>query len=151
MYSKHQSVSFLNTESSLSVYIPIGSLVFASRIGGAVLYGEPQFFQYNQLGGLSNLRGFRRGRFTGKTSFYNNNELRIPITDLNGYILRGKFGLSLFCDNGRVWMPEENSKTWHNGYGGGIWFLPFNKLAITATYGISNEDKVLGIAAGFLF
>jgi hypothetical protein len=48
-------------------------------------------------------------------------------------------------------MPDENSDDWHVGYGGGVWFLPFNKMAFTATYGVSKEDQVMSIKAGFLF
>jgi hypothetical protein len=47
-------------------------------------------------------------------------------------------------------MPNEDSNTWHAGYGAGVWFLPFNKMAITATYGASKEDHILSIGAGFL-
>ena len=151
LYSNQQLDHLWNNESNFSFFIPIGKLVFASRLGGAALSGEPQFFQYNQLGGTVNLRGYRRSRFAGKFSFYNNNELRIPITDITGYILRGKFGLTLFCDNGRVWMPNEDSNKWHVGYGGGLWIIPFGRIAFTAHYGISREENIVTVRTGFLF
>ena len=56
-----------------------------------------------------------------------------------------------FSDVGRVWIPNEDSKTWHWGYGGGLWFLPFRKLAFTVTYGASTEDQLINLKAGFLF
>jgi hypothetical protein len=59
--------------------------------------------------------------------------------------------LLAFFDNGRVWIPDESSNTWHIGYGGGIWFLPYNKIAFTASYGISKEDNLVNIKAGFFF
>jgi len=49
-----------------------------------------------------------------------------------------------------VGSPEEDSNSWHYGYGGGLWLLPFNKMALTATYG-SKEEKLVSISAGFLF
>lgn len=150
-YTARQSKDFFNQEASFAFFLPLGETVFASRLGGATLWGEPQFFQYNQLSGLENLRGYRRGRFTGKTMVYNNNELRIPLTNFRSYLVAGKLGLSLFVDNGRVWMPDEDSNRWHWGYGGGVWFLPFGRVAFSAHYGISSEDKVLTVRSGFLF
>jgi outer membrane translocation and assembly module TamA len=70
---------------------------------------------------------------------------------MNGYFLRGNWGLIGFFDHGRVWVPDETSNAWHFGYGGGIWFLPYNKIAFTATYGLSREDKLLNVKAGFFF
>lgn len=151
LYSGQRKDHLLNNESSVSVFIPLGRIVFASRLGGAVLSGDPQFFQYNQLGGTSNLRGFWRSRFSGKSSLYNNNEIRIPIADIKGYIIRGKIGISAFCDNGRVWIQEESSGRWHAGYGAGLWVIPFGRLAFTAHYGISEEDKIITVRTGFLF
>jgi hypothetical protein len=151
LYSKQQLDHLWNNESNFSFFVPLGKLVFASRLGGAALSGDPQFFQYNQLGGTVNLRGYRRSRFSGKFSFYNNNELRIPITNITGYIIRGKLGITLFCDNGRVWMPDEDSNKWHVGYGGGIWIIPFGRLAFTAHYGVSREENIVTVRTGFLF
>lgn len=34
---------------------------------------------------------------------------------------------------------------------GGLWFVPFNKMSLTATYGASKEDKLINVKAGFLF
>jgi hypothetical protein len=150
-YSFGKDRYWFNSLSSISAYLPLGKLVFTSRIGGAVLYGKPQFFQYNQLSGLENLRGYRRSRFSGKSMVYNNNELRLPLADLNGYIFRGKIGLSAFTDDGRVWMPEEQSSTWHVGYGGGLWYIPYNRLSFTATYARSQEGNTVLVKTGFLF
>lgn len=151
LYTARGSNDFFNQEASFSLFLPLGKTVVASRIGGATLWGQPQFFQYNQLSGLENLRGYRRGRFTGKSMVYNNNEWRIPLTDFSTYLVAGKLGLTLFVDNGRVWMPDEDSDRWHWGYGGGIWMLPFGRVAFSAYYGISGEDGVLTIKSGFLF
>jgi hemolysin activation/secretion protein len=102
------------------------------------------------LGGGQNLRGFHRQRFYGKTSFYNDNELRW-IPDVNAYIFKGKIGLIGFVDNGRVWMPSENSNEWHLGYGGGLLISPFNKLSATIYYGISEDDRLIHIRLGRFF
>ncbi|HLG40756.1 MAG TPA: BamA/TamA family outer membrane protein, partial [Chitinophagaceae bacterium] len=144
--------NYVTLHSEASIYNSKGRFTLASRAGIATNVGNDyEFYQANYLGGLSNLRGFRKDRFAGKTSVYQTTELRVSISNMNAYFVKGVWGVLVFADNGRVWMPEESSDTWHHGYGGGLWFLPFNKMAMTATYGVSKEDKLLSITAGFLF
>lgn len=129
-----------------------GKWTAALRSGMATnLDDEFEFFQANTLGGTENLRGFRRDRFSGKTSVFQNTELRYKINRYNGYIFRGEYGVLSFVDHGRVWSPGEQSDSWHTGYGAGFWIFIYNKIPITATYGISKEDKIVNIKAGFLF
>jgi len=136
---------------TMGFYLPLGkTFSIASRNGFHTLSGEPEFYQYNWLGGGQNLRGFHRQRFYGKTSFYNNNELRW-IPNVNGYIFKGKIGLIAFLDQGRVWMPKENSDRWHVGYGGGLLLSPFNKVAATIYYGVSEDDHLIHIRLGRFF
>lgn len=147
-----QSKNFFRLTAESSFFLSSGSWTAAVRTGVAtILNDDYEFFQANTLGGTANLRGYRRDRFAGKTSLYNNTEIRYRFNYLRGYVFRGQYGLLSFFDNGRVWMPDETSHTWHYSYGGGIWFLPYNKIAFTATYGISKEDRILVIKAGFLF
>ena len=120
------------------------------RAGGETVVGEPEFYQLPTLSGKDNLRGFRRQRYYGETSFYNNNELRLMLNTRNGWF-NGKVGVLAFVDQGRVWQPGEKSDQWHLGYGGGIFVAPFNKILLNASYGISEEDKVLHLRIGFLF
>jgi outer membrane translocation and assembly module TamA len=149
---KETKRNFAHISSDASFFVSHRSLTAAFRIGGATNIGNDyEFYQANTLGGTTNLRGFDRSRFAGKTSVYQNTELRYKFQSVNGYFLRGNWGLLAFFDNGRVWIPDESSNTWHYGYGGGIWFLPYNKIAFTASYGISKEQNSLLIKAGFLF
>ena len=143
--------SFQRYWTTLGFYLPLSKTIsIASRNGLFTVEGEPEFYQYNWLGGGQNLRGFHRQRFYGKTSFYNDNELRW-IPDVNAYIFKGKIGLIGFVDNGRVWMPNENSNEWHLGYGGGLLISPFNKLSATIYYGISEDDRLIHIRLGRFF
>lgn len=149
---KENNAIFARFSSDASFFISRRALTASFRVGAATNFGDHyEFYQANTLGGSTNLRGFGRSRFAGKTSLYQNTELRYKFNSVNGYFLRGNWGLLAFFDNGRVWMPEENSNTWHYGYGGGIWFLPYNKLAFTATYGGSNEGSLINIKTGFFF
>jgi len=148
---KETSRSFTNVASALSVYIPLGrSFSVASRAGAATLNGDADFYHLNKLGGYVNLRGYDRERFSGKTIFYNNNELRW-VTNTKNYFFNGQIGLLAFYDDGRVWQPLEKSDKWHTGYGGGLILIPFNKLVLTGTYCISEEAKFLQLKAGLFF
>lgn len=143
--------SFKNVVSALTVYIPLGRwLTLASRAGGAALAGDADFYHLNKLGGSVNLRGYERERFSAKTIFYNNNELRW-VTNTKNYFFNGQIGLLAFFDEGRGWQPAEKSDKWHTGYGGGLILIPFNKIVLTGTYGSSEEGSFIQLKAGFLF
>lgn len=151
-HTKESGTNYVKLSSELASYRTIGRFTLASRIGFATnTSNDYNFYQANYLGGTENLRGYRKQRFTGKTSVYQNSELRFEAGNLNIYLTKGAWGLLAFADNGKVWMPGETSKKWHRGYGGGFWFLPFNKMAFTATYGVSKEDQLVNISAGFTF
>lgn len=132
-------------------FIPlISKFSLAIKGGGATITGTPEFYQYPNIGQSYNLRGFRRERFTGKTTFYNNNELRF-VTNVRSYLFNGKAGLMAFIDNGRVWLPNDTSDKIHTTYGGGILIAPFNMLSAAITYGISDELKMLQFRLGVMF
>lgn len=133
--------SFARFTGDLDVYIPLfGDFSAALSTGLATVTGNPDFFQLNTVGGTHTLRGFERFRFYGKTSFYNQNELRwLPTVETKLY--KGEFGIFSFLDQGRVWHPGDESSKMHIGYGGGIIVSPLNKVTIKLAYGISNEDK----------
>lgn len=151
-YLEEGNKNFITVSLDAAKYTSFGRFTLANHAGvSANLSDEYEFFQANTLGSSTNLRGYRKDRFAGKTSVYQNTELRYRISTVNAYIVKGSWGLLGFVDNGRVWIPEESSTTWHHGYGGGVWFLPFNKMALTATYGVSKEDSRLSVAAGFSF
>ena len=143
--------SFARLSSDASVYIPVfKNISFAIRAGGAANFGDAEFYQLNILGSHDNLRGYRKWRFYGKQSFYNNNELRFMFTARNK-IFNGKYGIITFYDNGRVWQPGEVSNTWHSGYGAGGFVSLFNKIILSGTYGKSKEDNVISFYVGFYF
>jgi len=137
---------------NISGYATAGNVTFAVRSGVSTIFSnEYEFYQANTLGGTTNLRGYRRTRFSGRTSIYENAELRWKLGTTNLYIIKGQIGLLGFADGGRVWIPTESSDKFHLGYGGGFWILPYNKLAFTVTYGISEEEQLFNVRAGFLF
>lgn len=123
----------------------------AGRFGSEHIIGDFPFFQANTLGAAQNLRGYTNQRFSGRTSVFGNAEIRAELVDFYRYLIGGKGGILTFYDTGRVWTDGESSNTWHQGYGGGIWFNLFDQMLISATYGTSGDENSFEIKAGFFF
>jgi hemolysin activation/secretion protein len=126
-------------------------VVLSNRTGGGTIFGDFEFFQSQTLGNNFNLRGYRNYRFSGRSSLYNNTEVRLKLFDFDSYLIPGTLGLIGFFDIGRVWYADEDSKLWHKGYGGGIYFSPAGRAIFTLTYGFSKEDQLPDFSLGFKF
>ena len=66
-------------------------------------------------------------------------------------LFNGQSGFLLFHDVGRVWLEDENSDRWHNGYGIGFWITPFEFTAISLNYNKSNEEGMITFKLNFLY
>ncbi len=129
-----------------------GRLVFASRLGGEHIFNNKfEFFQGARLGGSGpdrNFRGFRRDRFTGRSSFYHNNDLRWKAIQSENQVIPFSLGFFTGFDYGRVWVDGEDSDLWHYSYGGGFWFSPFNLMDLRFDWfrgdGIRNRFSFSG-------
>lgn len=130
-------------------------LTWAGRLGAAHNFGNYRFYQANTLGGTTNLRGFNRTRFAGRSSVYANAEARLTLLPFNWYVLPGKFGALLFFDAGRVFAPADAShqlfKGLHTGYGLGAWVDVWNKAVFSGTYSLGGEARYFNLTYGFLF
>jgi hemolysin activation/secretion protein len=127
--------------------------VFAFRVGAAYNAGEYDLIRANTLGGKSNLRGFRDGRFTGDKTLYFNSELRMKLSNVKSYITKGYFGILTFYDLGRLWYSGEVSRLWHQGYGAGLWVSPYEMAIVTINYERSYDEQAgfITIRFGFFF
>ncbi len=126
-------------------------VTLAARVGGAHTVGDFPYYHANTLGGLENLRGYRNDRFAGRSSLFQNVELRVGLLDFATYLALGEAGLLGFFDNGRVWTDGERSRAWHQGYGGGAWLNFFGQFVLTGTYGVSEEEEAFTLKVGFLY
>ncbi len=127
-----------------------GRLVFATKLKGHINFGDDfEFYQAANLGANNGLRGFRFQRFNGKTSFFQNSDVRLSLRKVNAGFLPFIPGIFAGFDYGRVWMPDEDSNTWHNSYGGGL-FL--NAAGImSANLGVFDSSDGLRFSFGLGF
>jgi hypothetical protein len=138
--------------SVIASFEPQAKMVYALRFGVATNWGKFEMPQAQYLSGTENLRGFRRNRFAGRTVVFQNTELRFKLADFTTYLFPGAVGLLAFNDIGKVWMPKIESRTWHDGYGAGIWITPIKRIVLTASVAHSSEEKLLPYASiGFQF
>ncbi|ASZ10956.1 BamA/TamA family outer membrane protein [Chitinophaga pendula] len=146
--------NYMQLQTDLSFFtsfrIP-ASVVIISRFGGGVQWGNPEYFQGMMLGGIQHLRGYRNYRFNGTSMVYNNMEARIKLLKFKSYLFPATVGLIAFNDVGRVWQKGETSHEWHDGYGGGLYFVPLDMFMITAVVGHSKEETLPYITLGWRF
>ncbi len=151
----NDNVNLLRLKSDFAIYISPNSRRFnptiALRFGGQRNWGDYLFFQSASVGNWTNLRGFRNDRFAGDVSFYQNTELRIPVSVLRNYAFTGSWGLYGFIDHGRVWAEGEESKKWHRGYGPGAYLNLFQFFVLTGNVAFSDEGPYYLLNAGFFF
>lgn len=146
--------NYLQVQSDMSLYTSFrvpANLVLVTRFGGGKIWGHYEFFQAMMLGGVQNLRGYRNNRFAGSAMAYNNLELRLKLFSFKSYLFPASVGLLAYNDVGRVWLEGEDSGRWHDGYGGGLYFMPVNMFIITATLGKSTEGVLPYVTLGFRF
>lgn len=152
-----RSMDYHTIRSSVSFFYSFkfpARVTFGWRVGGAHNFSDTrisEFYNANTLGGKANLRGFRRTRFYGETSLYNNLDMRIKLFDFRSYLFPGQIGILGFHDIGRVWAEGESSSTWHDSAGGGIYIAPLGQAVISFTMAFTDEENLPVIGLGFFF
>lgn len=155
--------SFGAAEGSFTVYqsfrLP-ARVVFAWRVGGGHNFGSYEFYQAQILSGKTELRGFRKTRFYGDSKVFSNLEMRVKLANIKSYLFPASLGILAFNDVGRVWYEDASgidpsaggkSDVWHSGFGGGVWFTPFNLAVLSVEAGHSKEGTLGYVRLGFLF
>lgn len=147
-----QSNNITTLTSDMSVYASISeaaNFIAVARLGAGHIFSKHfEYFQALNLGANNFLRGFRKTRFSGSSIAYNSLEARIKLMDVKSYLFPGTLGLVLFNDVGRVWVKNESSTKWHDAYGGGLYFIPFKLVIISATVAFSEEENLLNFSVG---
>lgn len=158
------ATDFSSYETSLSVIHSFRSnsrLVFAVRAGAGLNTGDYAFYQAQVLDGRTELRGYRKTRFYGDRKFYSNFEARLRLLSFRSYLFPATLGVLGFHDLGRVWYKDAagidptattgKSNRWHKGYGGGLWFTPFNLAVLSTEFATSADGNMFYVRLGFLF
>jgi hypothetical protein len=139
-------------QSDMTVYASLADyqrLLAVIKLGGGHIFSDKfEYFQALNLGANNYLRGFRKSRFSGSSMLYASGELRCKILDVKSAVFPGSFGVVAFDDIGRVWMRNEHSTKWHNAYGGGVYYLPFDLLSIALTVASSEEETLFNFSLG---
>lgn len=155
MQLEDTDVAFLYVKPELSFIqkiIPNGKLVYATKFLGHIISEDDfRFYQAASIGGNNGLRGYRNERFTGKQAFAHQSDLRWKIKDIRTAVMPLAFGLTAGFDYGRVWMPNEDSDTWHNNYGGGLIIEAANTMSLQTTLFNGDDGLRFVFAAGFGF
>jgi len=150
--NSHQITSLT---SDLAVYASLrdpAKLVAVLRFGaGHIFNNNFEYFQALTLGANNYLRGFRKNRFAGQSVMYQTTELRVKLFESKSYVLPGAVGLIGFNEVGRVWMHNETSHKWHDDFGGGIYYSPYNFALVSATIAHSPEDNLFNFSIGTKF
>ena len=144
--------TFGGVQSELSIYLPYARrLIMALRAGGKLVLGTYPFHESAFIGGSSNVRGFRKGRFAGDSSLYVNAELRL-ILGKAIILIPGEYGIFGLVDVGRVYLEGEISKKWHAAYGGGFFFSVLDLSTVFSLAVAASEEKTsVYFKAGFSF
>ena len=141
--------------SDLTVYASLTEerkLVGILRFGYGHIFNKSfEYFQALNLGANNYDRGFRKNRFSGSSLLYSSLEVRKKLFKSQSYIVPGDVGLVGFYDIGRVWMYNQVSHTWHQSFGGGVYYAPFNLVLVSATVGFSNEEQLVNFSIGTKF
>ena len=152
---KKGSDIFSSITSDMTLYASLSSpakLVAVLKAGGGHIFSKHyEYFQALNFGANNDLKSFRKNRFAGTSTFYSSIELRVKLFELNSFILPGSVGLTGFYDIGKVWLKNVRSRTWHSGFGGGLYFIPFDLFVISASAGISEHEKMLNFSIGTKF
>lgn len=146
--------TFVSLGSDLSAYLSPSlnpQITIAGRVGIGHNLGDFPFYSAQTLGGSSNVRGLRRQRYSGRTSVYQNIEARASIVNKVSRTFPISIGVVGFLDNGRVWADDEISSTWHQGYGGGLWFNLLDLSVMSATVAQGDDGLRFNFGLGFFY
>ncbi|MDR5590600.1 metallophosphoesterase [Christiangramia sp. SM2212] len=127
-------------------------LVIKTRAEAHINIGtEYEFYQSAQLGADSGLRGYRFERYSGKSSFGTGADLRYSFNTVKTSFLPFQLGIYGGYDLGRVWTEEENSKVWHDSYGGGFWINSADAIQGKLSLFAGSEGARLQFSVGLKF
>ncbi len=123
-------------------------LVLKTDVRSQLRFGNDLiFYQAANIGAESGLRGYRLQRFTGKNSLTGSADLRYGFNSFKTKTLPLQLGVFIGGDLGKVWSKNDNSKVWHNDYGGGFWVTAAD--SVSGTFNFFNSEEGFRFTFGF--
>ena len=97
------------------------ALVFKTTVSSQLRFGEEiPFYNGAILGGENGLRSYRANRFIGKQALSGSIDFAYRFKPLRTAFFPLRISSFIGYDTGRVWITEEQDKTLHYSYGGGV-------------------------------
>ncbi|MBP0904311.1 ShlB/FhaC/HecB family hemolysin secretion/activation protein [Mariniflexile gromovii] len=129
-----------------------GILTYATKLKASHIFNyDFEFFQASSIGDGDGLRGFRQQRFSGKTSYYQNSDLRLSLGHIPNGFLPTKIGIYGGFDYGRVWTVDNDSNKMHTSQGGGLFFNLSGFTTANFAYFNSSDGGRLNIKFSLAF
>ncbi|MCM4157136.1 metallophosphoesterase [Gramella sp. AN32] len=127
-------------------------LVLKTRAEAQINMGQEfEFYQAAKLGARNGLRGYRLERYQGKSAFGAGADLRYTFNTIKTSFLPFQLGIYTGYDLGRVWTDGQDSKLWHDSYGGGLWITSADSVQGNFSVFSGNEGARLSFGFGFKF
>ncbi|MDR6923091.1 metallophosphoesterase [Chryseobacterium sp. 2987] len=110
-----------------------------------------EFYQAASIGGNNGMRAFRNDRFSGRSYFTNNSEVRWDFGRVRNNIVPANMGVLIGYDIGRVWNDNENSTKWHQSVGAGFWMSIVEMLSARLNYFYGSDGGRISAGVGMTF
>ncbi|MGG5209771.1 metallophosphoesterase [Chryseobacterium sp. MIQD13] len=110
-----------------------------------------EFYQAASIGGNNGMRAFRNDRFSGKSYFTNNSEIRWDFGRVRNNIVPANMGILVGYDIGRVWNDGEDSRKWHQSVGAGLWMSVVEMISARLNYFYGSDGGRISAGVGMTF
>ncbi|MCT2407195.1 metallophosphoesterase [Chryseobacterium antibioticum] len=129
-----------------------GNFVFANSSNAMWISNNNfEFYQAASIGGNNGMRAFRNDRFSGKSYFTNNSEIRWDFGRVRNNIIPANMGVLVGYDLGRVWNDNEESKKWHQSIGAGFWLSVVDMFSARLNYFYGSDGGRISAGVGMTF
>ncbi|MGC6429920.1 MAG: metallophosphoesterase [Jejuia sp.] len=132
--------------------VPSGQIVLATKSRAHFNLGDDfEFYQAASLGRNNGLRGYRDERFIGNCAFVQTTDVRVNLRKIKTGLLPLNIGFYGGVDYGRVWLDGEDSNTWNNSFGGGIFANAADMMTLNVSAFNGDDGLLLAFKLGFGF
>lgn len=129
-----------------------GNFVLANSSNAMLINNNNfEFYQAASIGGNNGMRAFRNDRFSGRSYFTNNSEVRWDFGRVRNNIIPANMGVLIGYDIGRVWNDKENSNKWHQSAGVGFWMSVVEMFSARLNYFYGSDGGRISGGVGMTF